>query len=77
MRESLSHKTQEKSAFPFGQRQILNLYLAHYKPAFAFSLILYPPKSYAFLAVGLLTVFDHLLDSVGLTLLYRLVFSLG
>jgi len=32
----LSYKTQMKSAIPFGQGQILNPYLIHYKSAFAF-----------------------------------------
>ena len=48
-----------KSAIPFGQRYV-DLYLVHYKPAFAFSSILYPPESSAFLAVGLLEIFDPL-----------------
>ena len=47
-----------KSAIPFGQRQILNLYLVHYKLAFAFSPILYPPEISVFVALDLLEVFD-------------------
>jgi hypothetical protein len=39
---------------PFRVRQSLNLYPAHYKPVFAFSSILYPLDSSAFLTVGLL-----------------------
>ncbi len=61
-----------KSAVPFGQRYV-DLYLSHYKPAFAFLSILYPPESSVFVASDLLEVFRPLLDSVGFTLLYRLV----
>jgi hypothetical protein len=46
-----------KSAIPFGQRYI-DLYLSHYKTAFAFSSILYPPKNSVFVTSDLLTVFD-------------------
>ena len=63
-----------KSAIPFGQGQILNPYLSHYRGAFAFSLFLYPPRSSASVTFGLLTGIDHLSDPVGLILLFRLVF---
>jgi hypothetical protein len=40
------------------RRRFPRLYLAHYKPAFAFSLILYPPRVYVFVASDLLEVID-------------------
>lgn len=56
----LSYKTQVKSAFPFGQKQILNFYTTDYRLSFAFSLILYPPESSVFVTSDLLQVFDLL-----------------
>ncbi len=50
----LSYKTQEKSAIPFGQGQILNPYSSHYKMTFAFSLIFYPPEDSVFVTSDLL-----------------------
>ena len=63
-----------KSAIPFGRRYI-DLYLIHYKSAFAFSSILYPPENSVFVTSDFTRSFRPLLDSVGLTLLYRLVVS--
>lgn len=54
----LSYKTQRKSAIPFGQRGCFNPYLTHYKPAFAFSSILYPPESSVLVTLDLLKVID-------------------
>jgi hypothetical protein len=45
-----------KFAIPFGQGQILNPYLIHYKSAFAFSPILYPPRVSTIVTFGLLGV---------------------
>ena len=46
-----------KSAIPFGQRYF-DLYLTHYKSAFAFSSILYPPEISVVVTSDLLRIFD-------------------
>ena len=69
----LSYKTQKKLASLLVRSNVTTPTRIHYRPAFALSSILYPPEISVCVASDKLKSIRPLSDSVGLTLLYRLV----